>query len=1099
MAMVSVQPLNGFTSSVTVSISGLPSGVTAMPGNSFSVSPGSSQSVTFSAASAVVVGSYSFMLQGSAESVSHSTQVSLQVSALATFSLNPAQVQSVINPGGAASVDFNGALSAGGSNYTLQLSVSGLPSGVTGSFSQNPIPATAASVSLNLSASNNVSLVQNASATVTATSSADGAQSTAMFLLIVSPPPGQLSNNRSNFVRTDGLMRDGAFDPVHHLLFVSNASWNRVDVISTTSNTLVRSIPVPDPWGMDLSLNGSTVLVGTATLQIFTLDTGNLEVVGRTLLQDLLPSFLNPTTSFPRQMANGKVLILAKDNGSTASALLKWSPATNAVSLVTLPPTFQPAAIARSADGSKAVVVSNTLPNAAMIYDSATDSFTTSQNLANVTFPITVSPDGSRFAAVNGNNGFMEYDSSGNSIGAIPCGPVCGPLTGMNYSPDGSKLYLVIDSGTPNVVTLDASTLTALGAAPAVVVGSPYTQGSPVFTVGVPFATDSTGLIFETSDHGVVIDDSTFFQSLTAQVSTPSQDRYLTPGYGPANATTTVQFETQPFALLPDVWFGQQRGTGAMLDGSGLLHVVAPLSSSSGPVNVKAIDPGGIQVFDPLAFSYGPQILYLSGTAGSPSGGEAIDLFTVGVPASTSQVQVTVGGNSANVVSAQGVDVGPFPVVDVKATVPPGISGPADVAVITAAGSFVLKSAFHYATNVTDHATTDMPQSVLFDRFRDQVYLSAGDHVDVFSLQTNSFIAPLNLPGLNGPPYFGGLALTVDGSKLLVGNLHDGSVVLVDPSNPSSPTVVAVSPPQNGNCMVGPAYIAATSTNKALIITGAAPTPTCGSGNGSLYQLGLSTLLVTQLTAPLACPLAYLSSTRDGSKVAISGPESGIEGFCLYDPSSSIFTPSQFSFGTGAAASGDGNVFAGMWRLTDAKANVLNLVAFPDPLYSLNQSIFANMAALQEEKLNDSGSLLYAPFQQTVDVFDTQHGMPVLRIALEEQIQNVLDAMSINLAGDQLYLITSAGLTIVQLDTAPVAIGSVTPGSSPPGTQVVLRGSGFTQSSTVSIGGTSAAVTFVDSSTLDVTIPSVPPGPAQVKVVGAASESYSLDNAFSVQ
>src|SRR5215472_15657598 len=462
VVQITVQPSDGFASSVTVMVSGLPSGVTVMPSSSFSVTPSSGQSLTFVADPSVALGTYQVGLSGTSSSIQHSVQVTLQVSGFATFAFSPSHQQYAISPSGSAVIDFSDTVSGANTNYTLQLSVSGLPSGITATFPQNPISPTAPSITLNLSASSGAPIVQNGTVAVTATRTADGVQSIASFLLSVAPPPGQLANNRSDFVRTDGLMRDGAYDPVHQLLFVSNWSWNRVDVISTVSDTLVTSVPVPNPWGVDLSLDGSKVLVGTATLQVFTIDTSTLQVVQRNVLPNLLPTFSNPTTTFPRQMANGNVLILAEDNGSTASALLKWTPSTNAVTVVPLPPTFQAAAIARSIDGSRALIVSNVLPSPGMIYDSATDSFTISQNLANATFPIAMSPNGSRFAVVNANSGFMEYDSNANPIGAIPCGPVCGPLTGIVYSPDGSRLYLIVDSATPNIVTVDAGTLALL-------------------------------------------------------------------------------------------------------------------------------------------------------------------------------------------------------------------------------------------------------------------------------------------------------------------------------------------------------------------------------------------------------------------------------------------------------------------------------------------------------------------------------------------------------------------------------------------------------------------------------------------------------------
>ena len=43
---------------------------------------------------------------------------------------------------------------------------------------------------------------------------------------------------------------------------------------------------------------------------------------------------------------------------------------------------------------------------------------------------------------------------------------------------------------------------------------------------------------------------------------------------------------------------------------------------------------------------------------------------------------------------------------------------------------------------------------------------------------------------------------------------------------------------------------------------------------------------------------------------------------------------------------------------------------------------------MSRRKLNSSGSLLYVPyFPSYIDVYDTQHGQPQLRVVLSEQIK----------------------------------------------------------------------------------------------------------------
>jgi hypothetical protein len=71
-----------------------------------------------------------------------------------------------------------------------------------------------------------------------------------------------------------------------------------------------------------------------------------------------------------------------------------------------------------------------------------------------------------------------------------------------------------------------------------------------------------------------------------------------------------------------------------------------------------------------------------------------------------------------------------------------------------------LPKAILYAKSVNDYSSGDTFVAQVFDAKRKQIYLSAGDHVDVFSIASNQFMAPLH-PAANGlQKQFAGLALT---------------------------------------------------------------------------------------------------------------------------------------------------------------------------------------------------------------------------------------------------------------------------------------------------------------------------------------------------
>jgi uncharacterized membrane protein len=130
---VYVNGVNGFSSNVTLSISGLPTGVTA----AFGTNPTTySSSITFSAIDSASTGSYPITVTGSSGSLTASTTITLTVAA-SSFTLSAGQGTYILNQGAPVQsyLYVNG---ANGFSGAVSLSASGLPSGVTLSFGANP-------------------------------------------------------------------------------------------------------------------------------------------------------------------------------------------------------------------------------------------------------------------------------------------------------------------------------------------------------------------------------------------------------------------------------------------------------------------------------------------------------------------------------------------------------------------------------------------------------------------------------------------------------------------------------------------------------------------------------------------------------------------------------------------------------------------------------------------------------------------------------------------------------------------------------------------------------------------------------------------------
>jgi subtilase family serine protease len=167
---ITVTDVSGFTGSVTLAASGLPSGVTA----AFGTNPTTGTSVlTLTASSTATTGSATVTITGTSGSLTATTTLALTVNSTATPNFTvAASPTSVTVTQGASGTSTITITSTGGFNSATTLSASGLPSGVTAAFSTNPVtpPANGSATStLTLTASSSAT-VGTATVTITGTS-----------------------------------------------------------------------------------------------------------------------------------------------------------------------------------------------------------------------------------------------------------------------------------------------------------------------------------------------------------------------------------------------------------------------------------------------------------------------------------------------------------------------------------------------------------------------------------------------------------------------------------------------------------------------------------------------------------------------------------------------------------------------------------------------------------------------------------------------------------------------------------------------------------------------------------------------------------------
>jgi hypothetical protein len=197
---ITVHPAGGFTGSVTLAASGLPSGVTA----TFGTNPTTSTSVlTLTASSTATTGTSTVTITGTSGSLTATTTIALTVNAAATpsFTLSDSPTSVSITQGGAGGTSTITVTDKNGFTGSVTLAASGLPSGVTATFGTNPTTSTSV---LTLTAS---STATTGTSTVTITGTSGSLTATTTIALTVNAaatPSFTLSDSPTSLSITQG-------------------------------------------------------------------------------------------------------------------------------------------------------------------------------------------------------------------------------------------------------------------------------------------------------------------------------------------------------------------------------------------------------------------------------------------------------------------------------------------------------------------------------------------------------------------------------------------------------------------------------------------------------------------------------------------------------------------------------------------------------------------------------------------------------------------------------------------------------------------------------------------------------------------------------
>jgi YVTN family beta-propeller protein len=1115
---VQVNPLNGFTGTVSVTLSGLPTGVAASPSGPFSITVtglGAATAFQLTASRTSLPGATTVTLTGTSGTITHTVTFSLTVRQAAPFAIQVSRSSVSLAPASSATVQVSVTANPGISPQ-LNLNVSGAPNG-SQIFISSPqgILTLTNPLTFSILATVLAQPLQNFPVMVVASDNANNTSLETVLLTVTVPPPNT-TPTRSTFFRTDQSPTGMVYDQSRKLLFVSVEILNEVVVLSTVDGHEVASIPVSFPAGIDEAADGSAVYVVSPLVGgVAIIDPNLLQVIGHSSVPSSVSGLTKAVTFFQvAALSNGKVLFYPTFDvvDLTKPPFFLWDPTADTFT------RFGPqnlsanvGLISRSADHSKVLAHSGVF-NGGFLYDVTTDSFI-GPNSAITGFPA-IKPDGSQIAAtLFQNSSFLLgfYDSNFNLLASLPIEEFS-LTTGAPrpfYSLDGKFLYLVPDqqigTGSPGPVAtvIDTTTFAVIGVVPAFTFDATLPFGGQWITT---FALDETGMVFGATFGGVGFLDMTSTTFLKEPLPGPFS---VQPSLASLTSSTQAQLDGVGFSQgLPlGLFLGAPpaspqslAATNISVQDNNFVNLSIPHGVTAGAANTTLTRSDGFFEVRPDAVSFGPTILRIDADAGSPSGGDSIKIIGYGL--SRPNTQVSIGGRLATISQqAGGIPGQLFPTERILLKTPPGVAGMADVTVSTPSGSTTVAGGFQYLNTVQVHPMSGILDAIVYDKTRQRLYVTNQDHnrVEIFDLGTNTFLSPV---AVGSQPT--ALTLTPDSNLLAVINRGDGTVSVI---NTATMQVTAT-------------YSALTSADKQIGCGGEVLNITSAAPHRALVDIGCTSLafnglfhLINLDTGSLDCTgvagcsangtdivfgvgLAGLASSSDGTKIFLATTTGGGSPLPVgvLDLTANTLTSGFSADFDDAAISADGTIFAGNFAVLNASAELKGFMAY-EPYADTENVSLHNVFG---EKLNPSGSLLFYPQDSGVDIFDTHTGRLVRHIVLADPIPADSGGMALDETGMKMFLISNTGITIAQLFQAPLGLATVNPAAGPQGTVVVIRGSGYQNGATVTFGTTQVSATFVDSNTLHATVPALPPGAVRISVKNPDGHQYSLDDAYTV-
>lgn len=919
---------------------------------------------------------------------------------------------------------------------SVKVSVSGLPQGVEASpatFSLAPGRAQ----KVTFSAGEGL-LPEGSTITFTGKSGSLRHIAQVLFDLVV---PGQDAHApiRTRYVRTnlyyDPLSmqyvppRFTVYDPALRQFFVSNAFLNEIDVFDAAREIQIGYIPVPLPWGLDISPLNGDLYAGTLVGDIYQINPRNFAIIKRYLSSSIGPTGFVATMALV--LSDGRMALQGDFGGVDGDGgLAVWDPVKN---------TFDPGQYDKggpcqyatggpfvlTGDRTRVLSVSTGDSESICSYDAATGTSTygTSPSLfAGEIFP---TPDGKRFILLSGTD-FLVFDA--RTVKLLGQFSAAGSNSGQSIggagamSPDGKTLYLVpFDSG--QVEAFDTTTFVQKGWAPGFLVND-----AQQFVVAS--AIDETGLLAGATGHGVGFIDAS---SLQANPPTTILPAWVTLATGPLSGDTETVANGSAVgtgnASLSGIYVGDKPGLGASFTTTGaelpFVKVTTPPGNHEGPVDLTVKLSDGALAIYPEGFSYGPTILEVIPNAATAEGGQTGTIIGYGFGNSSSGFAVSVGGKSAAVTNVFGYPPYvpyPFPVTELQFTIPPGTDGEAvDVKVKTDFGSATAKGVFRYVAATEYFPLKDALQAGIYDERRDLYFFTGNKQIEVLSKTQGKWLEPIKLPGVTSKTQLLAISESPDGTKLAVSDYGGQAIYVLDPDHPSG---VKRFPMPQILIKLGtltPSGLAVTNEGAVYF---EAPDPS-GPPASAFHKLDTSTGVTTDLgiadSAGGQDEFCRVLLSPDGSRVYIN-----IDGGGEWADTSDdqVHFPATFSAIGGyfpeLSLSRDGSTLDVDGEFADPFLNPQTAPAYVDW-----ETFFPT--AVNGQKLNQDGSILFQPLTDGIDMIARNTGRLLYRIQVSEPPAAVYDPLLLGHGRNSLAVISTTGVSFANLSSLPIPAADTAP------------------------------------------------------------------------